>query len=307
MSLNPLNYQPSRSAVYYTPPRRMDPQRAVVGFLVGALAGAVGGLAYALIQQQLHYMVLRIGEVVCGALAVGVIASSAVSYGRVRSPLLAAAMGAAVAMIALYTMWIVWLHGYFENASIQVTYAWLLRHPIAVFRLVRIVNVFGTWNYHGEPVSGPGLWIIWALEAMPILLSGVLFPLKAMPGDVACLSCGRECTLVRPIARSAIDCKDELLARVEGREFAPLAAFAPPPCETAEQLSVRLMSCPDCGQTNVLTVNHIGFTTDHSGSRKMNLRPLVNQLMLPPGEVAELRDAFKQMTEIRAVEKSETR
>ena len=304
MTVNPLNYRPSRSAAYYTPPRRIDSRRAAVSFIVGALAAAVGGVAYALIQRQLEHVLLRIGEAIAGALAIGAIASATVAYARVRVPLLASGIGALLALIALYAMWIAWVHACFP-AGLGLTYPWLVRHPISVSRLIRLLNQLGTWKYQDELVRGPALWIIWILEITPMLLCGVLFPLKAMPGDVPCLTCGTECKLVRPIARFAIECRDELLSRAEARDFAHLANLPPPPFETAAQLSLRLMSCPRCGQTNLLTVNHLSYTTHKNGLQTLNVRPLIDQLMIPPTEAAGFRDAVKRMLEVREAEKTE--
>jgi hypothetical protein len=300
MDASPLNYRPSHSAVYYTPPRRIDIARTVVGFIAGTMAAMAGAFIYAKLQRQLHSPILRIGEMVGGALAVGIIASSVVAYGRVRLPLVAVSIGAVLGMIALYAMWVTWVHDVFNRPRLSIAYWSLISHPMYSIRIVRFVGTFGTWKYHGEVIRGPALWVIWILEATPMLLCGALFPLKAMPNDdPVCLWCGSTCRLVRPIARFAIEGRDELIAQVEGRRFAAIATYPPPPDDSAPQLSVRLMSCPRCGQTNVVTINNICWTRDRNGARKLDIRPLVNQLMITSAEAVDLKQVFKQMTELR--------
>ena len=300
MDPSPLNYQPSHSAVYYTPPRRIDIFRTVIGFIIGVLAAVAGAFLYAKLQRQLHTSIPRIGEVIAGALAIGGIASGVVAYGRVRLPLIAVSIGTVLALIAIYAMWVTWVHDVFHRPRLSPTYWLLIAHPLYLLRLIRFTGAVGVWTYHGEVVRGPALWVIWFFEATPMLLCGALFPLKAMPNaDPDCLSCGATCRLVRPIARFAIHCRDQLIAQVESRQFAPIATYPAPPDDSAPQLSVRLMSCPRCGQTSVVTMNSLSWTRDNNGIRKLDIRPVVNQLMITSAEAEELKQAIKQMTELR--------
>ncbi|HSZ58321.1 MAG TPA: hypothetical protein VK797_21835 [Tepidisphaeraceae bacterium] len=90
-----------------------------------------------------------------------------------------------------------------------------------------------------------------------------------------------------------------MIGHVEGRQFAAIAAYPAPPDDSAPQLSLRLMSCSRCGQTNVVTLNNLSWTRDLNGVRKLDIRPLENQLLITSSETEELRQAFKQMTELR--------
>ena len=58
-------------------------------------------------------------------------------------------------------------------------------------------------------------------------------------------------------------------------------------------------------QTNVLTVNHITWLATQRG-RTMNIRPLVNQMLVTEQEANHLKDLFKQIMDSRtaAVTKS---
>lgn len=60
---------------------------------------------------------------------------------------------------------------------------------------------------------------------------------------------------------------------------------------------MRLLACPQCGQTNVVTVNSIAWATDSHGNRKLKITPVVNQLLVPPTEAAELKAILKQLAE----------
>ena len=187
----PLNYQPRNSAVYYTPPSRIDIGRTIVACLIAALAIIIGSVAYAKVQPSLHGIYVRLGQVLVGALAVGILAMIPVHYGKVRIPLLAAFIGAGLAMLAAYVMWLTWVHDYIQQA-LPISYGMLLKHPLVFTHLIRLINGVGAWALHGEVVRGFPLAIFWLGEFAAILACGVLLPLKAIRNDeAACTSCER--------------------------------------------------------------------------------------------------------------------
>lgn len=293
-----LNYRASNSAMYYTPERRIYLIRATLAFVVAALGAIAGGFVYARLQPNLTSPYLRVGEVAAGAVAVGLLGMIPVHYGKVRLPVVAAFMGTAIALIAVYAMWVTWVHHAFRFGAGPLGYWALARRPIVVFRLVQFINAVGTWKWDGTRVNGIPLLIFWLGEFSAMLVAGVFMPLKAIgTDDPVCRGCGSVCKLVRPIARFAVDRKAELIAAVEAYDFAALLAHSPPRDDVEPQLSLRLLACPQCGQTNVATVNYIGWSTDSQGNRKLKITPVVNQLLVPQAEAAELKGILKQLAE----------
>lgn len=117
----PLNYQARNSAIYYTPPSRLNVGRTLIGVLVAAALIVIGSIIYAKIQPAMGSIYVRAGQVLVGAVAVGVVAMMPVRYGKIRIPLLAASIGAALSMLAVYVMWLTWVHDYFNTASRSAT------------------------------------------------------------------------------------------------------------------------------------------------------------------------------------------
>jgi hypothetical protein len=207
-------------------------------------------------------------------------------------------MGAAIALIAVYAMWVTWVHHAFRFAGGPLGYWALARRPLVMFRLIHFFNVVGTWKWEGTRVNGIPLLIFWLGEFAAMLVAGVFMPLKAVGTDApGCRGCGSVCKLVRPIARFAVDRKAELVAAVEAYDFAALLSHSPPRDDAEPQLSLRLLACPQCGQTNVATVNYIAWASDSQGNRKLKITPIVNQLLVPQTEAAELKGIIKQLAE----------
>jgi hypothetical protein len=296
----PLNYRASHSAVYYTPERRIHIGRAVAGFVAAAVGAIVGGFIYAELQPNLTNLYLRIGELVVGAVAVGLLGMGPVRFGKVRLPVLAAFMGAAIALLAIYAMWVTWVHHVFAKTGLPVGYVPLVRRPLTLFRLIRFINAVGAWQWHGTQVNGFPLTVFWLGEFAVMLLAGVFMPLKAIANDdPVCRDCRSVCKLARPIARFAVDRQAELAASVEAYDFGALLTQPPPGNDVEPQLSVRLLACPRCGQTNVVTVNHLVWSADSHGNRKLRITPVVNQLLVPATEAETLKGVIKRIADQR--------
>ena len=300
-----LNYQPSNSAVYYTPPRRIYLWRTIIAFAGAAGAAMLGAFFYARIQPELNNFYLRVGAVVAAAIAVGALGYAPVHFGKVRLPVVAAFLGAALAMLTLYVMWVTWVHDALNNWGLRVGYWPLVTHPVSLFRLIRFINSSGTWSYKGEAARGLGLFVFWLGEAGAILACGVFFPLKAIgTDDPTCRECGSACKLVRPIPHFAFDRQDEMIATVQNRQFQDVALHGPPQNDDEPHLSLRLLSCPRCAQTNILTLNRVSWTVDINHRPTVKITPLVNQLLVTPDESEELKKLFNEIVEQRAAGES---
>jgi hypothetical protein len=296
---DPLSYQPSRSAVYYTPPQRIDIPRTIIGLLIATVLIAIGSSIYAIVLPRLNNPLFRIGAVVAAALAVGAIALIPVRMGRVRIALVAACIGAALSMLALYVMWVVWLHRVLDQWTGQ-PHSFVL-DPIKLQRMMRIVNGFGTFTWHNDPVNGPGLAILWIVEACMMLVAGVLFPtFKLFHSDPTCLDCGGRCVQAGKLPRFSAERQHQFLSALENRDYAALASHPAADHEDDPELTLQLLSCRDCGKTNVLTVNHIAWYVDReSGRGTVRTKELINQLLIPPDEADQLRAVCGQIREQR--------
>ena len=298
----PLQYQPSTSAIHYTPPARIDIRRTILYFLLAALLGCTGAIIYAKILPNLSNPLLRGSAPIAAAGAMALIALIPVRSGRVRIPVAAAFLGALLALITLYVMWLVWVHDILNRWSWPVTFTDLLLHPMSFFRLIRIINRTGTWAYHGDIAAGFPLLLLWLIEAGLILAAGTLAPLKGITSDdPICRDCGTRCKYTPNLPRFAAEHEPALLAAIQNRTFSALSAFPPPAHEDAPELSLRLDSCPHCDATHVLTINRIAWVTQ-ANRLTVKTTPLINQLLITPLESGKLKSICALIQEQRAAD-----
>jgi hypothetical protein len=301
-----LNYQPSNSAVYYTPPKRIDILRTVLGFVGAAVAAAVGGFIYGQIQPGLHSFYVRVGAVVVAAGVTGLLGLLPIRFGKIRIPLVAAFIGTVIAMIALYAMWLSWVDHVLTAVGAFNSYRVLILHPVTLLRIVKIINRTGTWSHNGYVINGVMLLIYWLCEAGLILGAGVLIPVNGLfSSDPACRDCGSRCVRISSLPRFATDRQEDFVNAIENRDFASLPSHAAPDHADAPELSIRLMSCPKCGNTHVLTISRIAWGVDFNGHRKVTTTSLVNGLLVTQDEAEQLIDACVLVKKQRAFEQEE--
>lgn len=284
-----LNYQPSHSAVYYTPPGRIDVMRTVAAALGAVIIAIVGAFAYAKIQPDLDSLIFRGVAVGAAAFATGALGMMVVHFGAIRIPVLAAFIGTILAMIVLYTMWVVWAHDVLVQMKFGVTYWAVIRHPIALYRFILTLSKVGTWALHGEMVKGASLVLFWLGEAGLILAGGVLMPIKAIDTDaLVCRQCGKKCRSIGRLPRFAGEQRDQVVAAIQNRDFASLESFTAPQGSDDPELALSVVGCP-CGQTRVLTLSYFAWTVNAQNIAKVMTTPLVKGLLITREEMDQIR------------------
>ncbi len=307
MSIPLLTYQPSHSAVHYTPPSTFNPKRTFGLTLAALVCAIIGGLVYAAIQPKLHHLFFRTGAVAVAAVVVGVLGGYTVRRAHVELPVLAAFIGALIAMAAIYSMWLAWVHNMFFSVTSMDGYPLLITHPLRLLNTIALIESRGTWSYTGDQVRGFHLFVLWMLESGAILACGLFVSLKAIKiADPVCSGCKSRCQRVK-LPRFAGDQRREFVATIERRDFKALPTFAPPANEIDPELSLEFFSCPNCGQTQVLSVDLVGWVRNSQGTAKVERRPLLKRILITPDEAEQLVRACAELLEQQVLAQSESK
>jgi hypothetical protein len=197
-------------------------------------------------------------------------------------------------------MWLAWTVRLLTRFHPHGVLKGLILNPLVFARIVFAIGRRGTWSSHGTVVRGPVLFFFWMCEAGLVIAAGVLLPGRGLySDDPVCAGCGRRCVQAPRFQRFSAGRQAEFLSAVEGRHFDSLAGFAPPEHADAPELAVKLMSCPDCGTTHVLTVSWVGWQTINRRA-VVKIRPLINQLLITADEAASLSAAMEEVRLLRA-------
>jgi len=298
-----LNYQPSNSAVYYRPPERFDRRRMLLGLPIGLAVLVGGSIAYALILPTLKDGIIHIIAAGVAALAVGIIVLCVTTYARMRSTIVAAFLGAVLSIVSLYAMWVTWIHSLIRRLGLIVPVWGLITHPRILMRIIHDVNVSGSWSYNGDMVSGVPLLLIWLTEGGMVIGAGLFAAMWAVrQQDPICPACRSKLAGKITVPKFSADGVDALVAAVESRRFDELLAHDPPLHEHAPEVDLILLSCPECMETHVLSLNRLAWARNKQGKIELKTTSLIRDLMITPVEAAEIYNVGEQIrTQRRAI------
>ena len=272
-------------------PKLLDPPKTITYLVGSSVVAIVGGSLYGLLAPELPTAELRIAAVVVAAAGIGFLSMVTIQGGKVRSRPLAISFSLILAVLAIYSMWIVFEGNRVKSSRVPNPWNLLLAHPGLLWRLIVAANEGGTVKWHGEIIRGTELAFAWVFESGTILAAAVLGSLiKVGPGGDFCKQCGAKCEAASNLPRFATDREKELVASIENRDYSALVSHEPPRNEDAPELRLRLVSCTRCQKTNVLTVSRIAWVRTNTGSR-VQIDPLIKGALLHPEEAQRIKKA----------------
>ncbi len=224
---------------YYQPSGAFSPSSFIYFALIAFLIFPLVGFLYAYGIWYVPFPYLNI--MFCGVFAVitGLLLDyGVIRPGKVRNTTLATVLGVLGGIIALYFHWAIWLDLAINvddkigvaNIGIAVSSTklgqvfLLLSHPVAMAKIMDLINDSGTWGISGGNVSGTILSIIWLVEAVLVIAVSAAFARSAAgkPYDESSNAWMHEAQL--PISQY-IDNPQEVLAHVMAGNYSDLTAL----------------------------------------------------------------------------------
>jgi hypothetical protein len=190
-------------------------------------------------------------------------------------------------LASLYLPWCFWLYDVFRKeflAEFSMTPLTFALHPKLTWDCVRLVNGLGTWSIANNGlrtyVNGPLLWVVWAIEALIILLSVHSLVKWINKGRPFCESCGRWTKSGRQFMTLSVVDTAPLRAQLESGNFVPMIQQAPVKIAARDWLSVHTHSCEKCKAFHTLTVKREGALGNVAAWLPSGRRVKINRLLI---------------------------
>lgn len=228
----------------------------------GLLAGIVAGVAAAIPLGFLYvYGIWSIPEAKLRGLcpvgygaAIGAACGLALVRGKVRNAKWAGIASGAACLFALYFSWAVWiLHLMFPSYWI-LNPTWLVFQPQKMWKIILSVNAQGTWAMTGsQPMTGTGLWLVWACEAALLIGFGVLVGVALVKRQPFCENCQSWCSERMRLYFAPVMAPMEIKKRVEAVDAGWLGKLARGNKKLAFY-ALDLHTCGNCHALNTLSL-----------------------------------------------------
>jgi hypothetical protein len=172
----------------------------------------------------------------------------------------------------------------------KVDFTRLFTHPAAVVHIAQAVNHEGTWRmseHDTENTKGVGLWVIWAAEAMGIVLAAPLVARTVIGKAPFCEKCDQWCIGPTVLRRTAAVDARSLREKLEAGDFKFIADLTPP--VTGTFLEFQKYGCSKCGELNTLSVVSNDVRRDKKGRvRKNRKKTVIDKLLIAAGDLQKI-------------------
>jgi hypothetical protein len=281
-----------------------------VGLAAGVITGLAGGSILAYIYA---WGIIKIDEQKAAALAtltygaaVGLAAAYGMKLGKVRNSKVGSVVAGVLAAISLYASWAFWAENIlvrFQQADLN-PYA-LMRHPQALWELIKTINQYGTWGLsEGEVTKGAFLWAIWALEAAAILYAAGLAAYLLLQMQPFCEKCQLWCSSNEELCLSAGD--PAYIRRSLARRDLTFLEKLGPGNQRNSYLTAQLHSCSNCGDVNTLTLTQTASIRGQKWYQRSSVQKteLVKKFLLSRLEADAFRNTAHNVKQIAKAAKA---
>ena len=260
--------------------------------LCGGAAAAALAFAYALLTAFNPFVYLTaIGTVVFGVGIGGAVVFGAVA-GKVRNQVFIVIVALCAALVGLYLTWVFYIPYILQPILQQLGLPGVPFNfdPEYVFNAIQTLGENGVWTIFGWGPKGWQLYAFWLVEAAVVLGGAVL--VSATARNPYCEACSQWTTEEKPIRPLALTDPDRLRAALEEERYEVLDELRNQDVAPENCFRATLYTCPQCIDSDYLTISHVLLTTSKDGNVQTQSTELIRRLHVPRELVEHLRVAL---------------
>jgi len=284
--------------MYYQHSGRYSLGGLLLGLATGCFFGFILAWAYGvgiILVPEVH--LAAFATLTFGGL-IGLATGGGLMWGHVRNNKATIAIAAIAATLSLYLSWAAWIQSIFlRTGHKRVSWLALVKHPAAVWYLMKWINHYGTWTIdNGQPTKGWALWLVWGLEAALVIGISAAAAYALLLHSPFCETCSQWCRQNVRVLLAPLENPQQLKLQLESKDLRSLEALGPGP-KTADHLAVTSYSCDRCSQFHTLSVSQTTFHKRKFGQARVSSANIVQHLIVGPGEAQALRQISERVAQ----------
>ena len=221
-----------------------------------AAAFLLGGIYAAANYYSPHFILTGLAVLVFGA-GVGFAINLGARIGKVRNPGFVMLLGTATGLLAVYFSWVFYIFLYWRNFGVPfAVWAW---DPVVIYHNLQEFADLGIWQMESWTPTGWVLYAFWAIEAAVVVLLSLAV---SVANDAPyCDHCNAWTTKDKDVASFALTDEEQLKNDLQEDRYEVLDALAGQPKDPRDCLKAVIHSCPNCEDSDYLTINHTRIVT----------------------------------------------
>ena len=247
--------------------------------IVSAIATIVLAIIYSYVIVYVplvgYVSVIFVGGLIIG---IGLLIFGLGRATKCRNPNFLRLVGIICGLLAFYFSWAAFeyvLFDQFDN-GIAWTMVDVFLSPAAVWHVALDINRTGWYSIFGGTPSGTLLWIIWAVEAILIIVGPAMLVSMLMDDEVFCEHCNAWCQKSLDAARLALPDDQNALKPLQFENLDVLKTLRPTEQDTYPYLRVDMWNCDLCKQMAAVRAKLYAVETNRLDSEEVaqNLTPI---------------------------------
>ena len=241
----------------------------------GLIVALVGAFLYAWSVQWIPLIFLNFLATVFYAAIVGWAVGGVARAGKVRS---LTAVGLASLLCMAAGVWLYWGASIWAMGGREV--GWNAWRPDVLWAFVEHLYVNGSWGIkNGNPVTGLFLAAVWVVE-IGMLLGIAWVTALACVGQPFCESCGQWTQTEKRVAAFDAEGHEPVWQRVITDDLPALGEVPLLVEDKAKYVRLDFAKCPNCENSNFMTLQAVHITTDNKGNVETIERKLIEHGVL---------------------------
>jgi hypothetical protein len=274
----------------------------IAGFVSAGVLGVV--YAYAINWIPLIYITFLLTLAL--GFGMGIVVGHAAKFGKVRNPIAVTLFGLIFGLIALYVAWAFDPMVRFPENVNEIVW-----NPSDLQSYVAFGYENGFWSIgrggaDAGNVSGIFLALVWMIEAGIIVGLATMMASGPINEQPFCELSGEWANREDDIARLEIPEDEEgTLDRLLEGEVEALSELRRADNDLAAYLRLDLSTCPQCADSNWLTINVVVHGVDKEGKPTTEITPLATNMEISEEHIATVRSGGRELTTEEVAEREQ--
>lgn len=252
--------------------------------LFGAVSALVLGFAYAAANYYSPSVWLTFFAVLFYGGGVGFAVKFGAQLGKVRNTGFVLLLGTATGILAVYFAWVFYIYFLSEMTV-------MLWSPLLIFENMQSFAEKGLWSFKSWTPTGFWLWAFWMAEAAMIVLLSLAISIS---NDTPfCDPCNCWTKKADDVARFPLTDPQQLKEDLEAERYEVLETLHQGRVKPNDCLKAIIHSCPQCEESDYLTISHVEVVVDKDGDETTNENEIVTNLWIS----RELTDHIQELGE----------
>ena len=253
---------------------KFNPLGILLAVAAAALLSLPLGLAYSYLLRWIPFVYVNVLATFGYGSAFGWVTARLLKAGHVRNLPLAAVVGLAAGLFALYGEWSGHLHTLFDDGP------WVFL-PGDILRVMPLLYDKGSWSFHGSNVTGIPLAIVWLAEAGIILGMAMLLPYTFVRETPYCEKTRCWLDEEKKINSLGRFTDPAHLAALQAGDIMPITQASPKVEGASVFTRLLLKRSAKCPVFCTLRVQDVAVSFDNKGNVKEKVADLTRDLIIP--------------------------